>query len=142
MSCKCSTSCVKCPYTVKSTEIAVNGEFVDITIPSVVLRNHQPLCVILAQKIPTNVTADMTVRFVFDCSSVVLLTPRTNFVYGDQLCTRKMLRTRIATDTHSATLINCACIRCTNHNFDTIPAATTPISTKTTESNNSKVVTK
>lgn len=125
MSCNCGT-CNTCPYLVKSTDIAISGANLSITIPTTTLRNKQPLCIILAQSIPSGVTADMPVQIVDDTSTLSVVTHCGNFLYADQLACRKVLRTRIATDSLLAQLTSNSCVRCTSHVFTTLPATTTP----------------
>ena len=123
MACNCG-SCNTCPYLVKSTSIAIVGTTLAVTIPTTSLRNKQPLCVVLAQSIPSGVTADMNVQIVDGTSTLNVTTPCGNFLYADQLTCRRVLRTRIATDTLIARLIDTSCIRCTSHVFPTLPETT------------------
>ena len=117
-------SCHQCPYLVKSTAIAIVGTTLQITIPTMMLTNKQPLCVVLAQTIPSGVTADMNVQIVDDTSTINVVTCTGNFLYADQIACRKVLRMKIATDTLIAKLTNHSCIRCTNHVFPTLPTTT------------------
>lgn len=114
-------SCNQCPYLVKSTDIAIVGTALQITIPTMTLTNKQPLCVVLAQSIPSGVTADMNVQIVDGASTLNVVTCSSNFLYADQIACRKVLRMKIATDTLIAKLTNHSCIRCTNHDFPTLP---------------------
>ena len=121
MSCNCGT-CGVCPYLVKSTSIAIVGTELDITIPTTTLSNKQPLCVVLAQSIPAGVTADMPVKIIDGATTLSVVTPACNFLYADQLACRKVLHTRIATDTLIARMCSNNCVRCTSHVFTTLPA--------------------
>ena len=114
-------SCNQCPYLVKSTGIAIVGTALQITIPTMTLTNKQPLCVVLAQSIPSGVTADMNVQIVDGTSTLNVVTCSGNFLYADQIACRKVLRMRIATDTLIAKLFSNSCVRCTNHVFPTLP---------------------
>ena len=118
-------NCNSCERLVRSTSIAVVGTTLQITIPTTAIRNHQCLCVVLAQSIPSTVTADMNVQIVNGSSTLNILTPCDNFLYADQLTCRKVLRLRVATDTLVAKLRNNCAIRCTRHVFSTIPTTTT-----------------
>ena len=120
MACTC-TSCNQCPYMVKSTSIAIAGTTLQVTIPTTTLNNKQPLCVVLAQAIPSGVTADMNVQIVDGTSTLNVVTCSGNFLYADQIACRKVLRTKVATDTLIATLMRSSCIRCTSHVFPTLP---------------------
>lgn len=118
-------NCNSCEHLVRSTSIAVVGTTLQVTIPTTSIKNHQCLCVVLAQSIPSTVTADMNVQVVNGSSTLNILTPCDNFLYADQLTCRKVLRLRVATDTLVAKLRNSCAVRCTRHVFPTIPATTT-----------------
>ena len=118
-------NCNSCERLVRSTSIAVVGTTLQVTIPTTAIKNHQCLCVVLAQSIPSTVTADMNVHIVNGSSTLNVLTPCDNFLYADQLTCRKVLRLRVATDTLVAKLCNTCAIRCTRHVFHTIPTTAT-----------------
>ena len=118
-------NCNSCERLVRSTSIAVVGTTLQVTIPTTAIKNKQCLCVVLAQSIPSTVTADMNVQIVNGSSTLNILTPCDNFLYADQLTCRKVLRLRVATDTLVAKLRNTCAVRCTRHVFPTIPATTT-----------------
>lgn len=118
-------NCNSCERLVRSTSIAVVGTTLQVTIPTTAIKNHQCLCVVLAQSIPSTVTADMNVQIVNGSSTLNILTPCDNFLYADQLTCRKVLRLRVATDTLVAKLRNTCAVRCTRHVFPAIPATTT-----------------
>lgn len=118
-------NCISCERLVRSTSIAVVGTTLQVTIPTTAIKNHQCLCVVLAQSIPSTVTADMNVQIVNGSSTLNILTPCDNFLYADQLTCRKVLRLRVATDTLVAKLRNTCAVRCTRHVFPVIPATTT-----------------
>ena len=118
--CNCGT-CNSCPFMVKSTDIAISGTTLNITIPTTTLHNKQPLCIVLAQSIPSGVTADMPVTLTDGTSTLSITTPCSNFLYADQIACRKVLRTRIATDTLIARLTSDNCVRCTSHVFTALP---------------------
>ena len=125
-------NCNSCERLVRSTSIAVVGTTLQITIPTTAIRNHQCLCVVLAQSIPSTVTADMNVQIVNGSSTLNILTPCDNFLYADQLTCRKVLRLKIATDTLVAKLRNTCAIRCTRHVFSAIPVAAAATTDTTT----------
>ena len=116
-------NCNSCEHLVRSASIAIVGTTLQITIPTTVIKNKQYLCVVLAQSIPSTVTADMNVQIVNGSSTLNILTPCDNFLYADQLTCRKVLRLRVATDTLVAKLRNTCAVRCTRHVFSAIPAA-------------------
>ena len=127
---RCISTCQKltyidsCEHLVRSTSIAVVGTTLQITIPTAI-KNKQYLCIVIAQNIPSNVTADMNVQIVNGSSTLNILTPCNNFLYADQLTCRKVLRLRVATDTLVAKLRNNCAIRCTRHVFPIIPTTAT-----------------
>lgn len=131
MSCS-GKSCNSCCNLVRSTSITLSGNILTVTIPTTTLVNKQCLCVVLAQTIPSTVTADTTVQIANGSSTLNIFTPCDNFLYADQLTCRKVLRLRIATDTLVAKLRNTCSIRCTRHVFSAIPAAAATATTATT----------
>ena len=118
-------NCNSCERLVRSTSIAVVGTTLQVTIPTTAIKNKQCLCVVLAQSIPSTVTADMNVQIVNGSSTLNILTTCDNFLYADQLTCRKVLRLRVATDTLVAKLRNTCAVRCTRHVFPTIPTTAT-----------------
>ena len=118
-------NCNSCESLVRSTSIAVVGTTLQITIPTTAIKNKQYLCIVIAQNIPSNVTADMNVQIVNGSSTLNILTPCDNFLYADQLTCRKVLRLRVATDTLVAKLRNTCAVRCTRHVFPIIPTTAT-----------------
>ena len=122
MACSCG-NCNSCRNLVRSTSITLSGNILTITIPTTTLINKQCLCVVLAQTIPSTVTADTIVQIADGASTLNVFTPCDNFLYADQLTCRKVLRLRIATDTLVAKLRSTCAIRCTRHVFSSIPAA-------------------
>lgn len=122
MACSCG-NCNSCRNLVRSTSITLSGNILTITIPTTTLTNKQCLCVVLAQTIPSTVTADTIVQIADGASTLNVFTPCDNFLYADQLTCRKVLRLRIATDTLVAKLRSTCAIRCTRHVFSSIPAA-------------------
>ena len=118
-------NCNSCERLVRSTSITVVGTTLQITIPTTAIKNKQCLCVVLAQSIPSTVTADMNVQIVNGSSTLNILTSCDNFLYADQLTCRKVLRLRVATDTLVAKLRNICAIRCTRHVFPIIPTTAT-----------------
>ena len=118
-------NCNSCERLVRSTSIAVVGTTLQVTIPTTAIRNHQCLCVVLAQSIPSTVTADMNVQIVNGSSTLNILTPCHDFLYSDQPTFLNVFRRKFPTDTLVAKLRNNCAIRCTRHVFPTIPATAT-----------------
>lgn len=127
MSCPCYVSngysCAGCANFVKSTAIAVSGTTLQITIPTTTLRNHQKLCVALCQSIPT-VTENTTVAIVDGTTNLNVVTCKGNYVYADQLRSRKVLKLCIATDVPLAIALPASNLCCTDHSFPPITGAT------------------
>lgn len=123
MSCSCGDMCSSCAYFVRSTAIAVSGTAVKIAIPTTALNNQQRLCIALTQAIPGTATANMTVQIVDGGTTLNVVTPCGNYLYADQLRSRRVLHTNVLTDTLTAKLTNLCGLVPTAHTFATIPAS-------------------
>lgn len=123
----CSCSCNTCANLVRSTALAVTGGALRITIPTTPLRNHQQLCVAIAQPIPGTVTPNTTVQIVDGTSTFNIITPCGNYLYADQVRSRRVLHLVIATDVPLAKLTNTCNLLNTSHVFPVIPATTTAV---------------
>ena len=116
-------ACGGCCHFTKSIAIAVNGGFLDITIPERILRNREKLCIALCQNIPETI-APLPVRVVIAGTTPITIdavTPCGNLLYSDQLRSRKVLHLHAATDTPALVAQTSNLCR-TAHNFPTIPA--------------------
>lgn len=120
--------CGGCCHFVKTTSVALVAGVLQLTIPApqVILNNKQKVCICVAQIIPDTVTSTDTVAVVINGVEYPLRTRCGNNVHADQIRSRKVLHTNIATDIPSFTIDGCELCH-TGFNFPTIStAATTP----------------
>ena len=123
------SSCANCPSLIKSTAIALSGTTLQITIPSVTMKNHCKLCIALCQAIPGTVTPNTTVSVVSGSATLNLIDCFGNYVYADQLRSRRVLHLVVATDIPLATVTNWSKLCCTQHDFPVLNAPTATTST-------------
>ena len=93
-------ACGGCCHFVKTTSVALVGGVLQLTIPSpqVILQNKQKVCICVAQSIPDTATSADTVSIVINGTAYPLRTRCGNNVHSDQIRSRKVLHTNIATD--------------------------------------------
>lgn len=112
-------SCNTCRNMVRTTAVAVVSTNLVLTVPAGVFLNNQELCVCVAQAIPNTVTAAMPV-VVQITGSATLYNIRTKCghnVYADQIRSRRIYCTRVASDTNTLVYNGKCGLPCTNHTF-------------------------
>ena len=123
MACSCiSSRCNSCKHFVTSTAVALTGGNLVITIPQNNYVNNSEVCICVAQNIPAGVTGETPVVIQIGTGATLfpLVTKCGHNVYGDQIRSRRIYCTRVATDT-SRFVYNGRCnLPCTSHIF---PAA-------------------
>ena len=118
-------SCAGCKNLIRSTAIALSGTNLQITIPATVIKNHQQLCVALCQSIPGTVTPNTTVTLISGNATINLIDCCGNYVYADQLRSRRVLHLVVATDVPLATVTNWSRLCGTQHVFPILNGPTT-----------------
>lgn len=117
--------CGGCCHFVKTTSVAIVAGVLQLTIPApqVILQNKQKVCICVKQSIPDTATSTDTVAIVINGTEYPLRTRCGNNVHADQIRSRKVLHTNIATDI-PAFMIDGSELCRTGFNFPTI--TTTP----------------
>ena len=115
--------CGGCTHFVRTNSITLTGGVLvlDIPVPQEVLSNGKKVCICLAQAIPDGVTSTDTVAITINggATQYVLRTKCGNNVHADQLRSRKVYHTYLATDT--GTFVVSSCELCfTGFNYPTI----------------------
>lgn len=100
----CGPGCGGCAHFLKSTSIAVVGGTLRITLPRETVCNKERICICLAQPIPGTVTPNMVVTVLIGTVPFNIINKSGNFMYADQLRSRKVLRTTVGIDTSSLVL--------------------------------------
>lgn len=122
--------CGGCTHFVRSNSVTLTGGVltIDIPLPQVSLSNKQKICICVSQSIPTGVTSVDTVSITINGGTTAypLRTRCGNNVHADQIRSRKVYHTNIATDIPQF-VVSSNELCCTGFNFPTItPVATTP----------------
>ena len=115
--------CGGCTHFVRTYSVTLAGGILvlDIPVPQAVLNNKQKICICVAQATPEGITSTDTVAVTIDggATQYVLRTKCGNNVHADQIRSRKVYHTNLATD--SGTFVVSGCELCpTGFNFPTI----------------------
>lgn len=124
-------TCTGCSRFVQSTAVAVSGNFLQITIPSLTFNNMDKLCVAICQGVPGTATNNTIVQLTDGTNTLNVITPCGNYLYADQVRSRRVLHMTIATDVPLAKLTTMKCLCCTAHTFNPL---TPPTATANTQS--------
>lgn len=125
--------CGGCVHFVRSNSVMLTGGVltIDIPLPQVPLSNKQKVCICVIQPIPVGVTSADTVAITIngEATSYPLRTRCGNNVHADQIRSRKVYHTNIATDIPQFVVSSNELCK-TGFNFPTvIPVTTTPTTT-------------
>ena len=124
MACNCGCRC--CPQLVRSTALTYDADtnVLSVSIPEATYLNHQRLCLVIAQAIPSGVNANTTVNILVGAGTTgyPIYTRFLNDVYADSLMTRKVYPLLAATDTEAFVIEDESRLRATQHVFSTLPA--------------------
>lgn len=118
--------CGGCKHFVRTTSVTLNGTVLELNIPQATYSNKEKVCICIAQVIPEVTSADtVAITIGTDTTQYPLRTKCGNNVHADQIRSRKVYHTFVATDIPQFTVSGCE-LCCTGFNFPTIPAAATP----------------
>lgn len=124
MACNCGCRC--CPQLVRSTALTYDADtnVLSVSIPEATYLNHQRLCLVITQAIPSGVNADTTVNILVGAGTTgyPIYTRFLNDVYADSLMTRKVYPLLAATDTEAFVIEDVGRLKATQHVFSTLPA--------------------
>lgn len=131
-----SSKCNTCKRFVLSTAVTLSGTNLVITIPQNNYANNSEVCIAIAQPIPVGASAanPVVIQIGAGKEQYPLITKCGHDVYADQVCTRKIYCTRVATDNSQFVYNGYAGLPCTSHIF---PAAL-PLVAPATSTPNSK----
>lgn len=113
--------CGGCEHFIRTNSVALVGNVLVLNIPQKSYSNKEKVCICVAQVIP-NVTSAQTVAITIGTSTTQypLRTKYGNNVHADQIRSRRVYHTNVATDT--ASFVTSACELCrTGFNFPIIP---------------------
>lgn len=96
---RCSTCC----KLVKTTAVYISCSTLQLAIPAGVYKNGEEVCILVAQDIPVAANSNMNVTILINGSTVAyqMLGRNGNRIYADQIKSRRIYPTTVATDTLS-----------------------------------------
>lgn len=112
-------NCSRCNGLVVSSSLVYDGNNLIVNIPNGNYLNNSTVCIFIAQDIPSGVNEN-TIVVIQVAGNSTLYQMRTRCghnVYGDQICSKRVYCTNVATDTSTFIYIGCRKLRCTNHLF-------------------------
>lgn len=118
--------CGGCKHFVRTNSVTLVGSVLVLNIPQRTYSNKEKACICVAQAIP-DVTSAQTVAVTIgtDTTQYPLRTKTGNNIHADQIRSRRVYHTNVATDT--ATFVGSGCEFCkTGFNFPIIPANPVP----------------
>lgn len=99
----CINNCQACSNLVASTNVAVSGSVLQITIPTMTLNDSEKICLLVAQAMPSGAGV-LPVNIINGSNTLTLLSKCCKPVYADQIRSRKLYVLCINTATPSATV--------------------------------------
>lgn len=115
--------CGGCTHFVRTVSVTLTGGVLVLNIPQKTYSNGEKVCICVAQAIPEVTSADtVAITIGSGTTQYPLRTKCGNNVHADQLRSRKVYHTYVATDTGSFVVSGCELCR-TGFNFPTIPEA-------------------
>lgn len=123
--------CGACKHFVKTTAVTLVDSVLVLNIPQKTYNNHETVCICVAQTIP-DVTSAQTVAITIGTSTTQypLRTTCGNNVHADQIRSRRVYHTHVATDI-PVFVVNPCELCATGFNFPTIPVAPATVTTNT-----------
>lgn len=114
--------CGACTHFVKTNSVTLTDGVLILNIPQNTYSNHEKVCICVAQSIP-DVTSVDTVAITLGTATpqYIMRTKCGNNVHADQLRSRKVYHTFVATDTNAFVVDRCELCK-TGFNFPNIPA--------------------
>lgn len=114
--------CGACTHFVKTNSVTLTDGVLILNIPQNTYSNHEKVCICIAQSIPDVTFAD-TVAITLGTATpqYIMRTKCGNNVHADQLRSRKVYHTFVATDTNAFVVDKCELCK-TGFNFPNIPA--------------------
>ena len=118
--------CGGCCHFVKTISVTLNGTVLELNIPQATYSNGEKVCICVAQSIPDGVTSADTVAITIgtETTQYPMRTKCGNNVHADQIRSRKVYHTFVATDLGTFVVNPCELCR-TGFNFPTLPAPAT-----------------
>lgn len=114
--------CGACTHFVKTNSVTLTANVLILNIPQNTYSNHEKVCICIAQSIPDVTSVDtVAITLGTDTAQYIMRTKLGNNVHADQLRSRKVYHTFVATDTNAFVVDKCELCK-TGFNFPNIPA--------------------
>lgn len=114
--------CGACTHFVKTNSVTLTDGVLILNIPQNTYSNHEKVCICIAQSIPDVTSVDtVSITLGTDTAQYIMRTKCGNNVHADQLRSRKVYHTFVATDTNAFVVDKCELCK-TGFNFPNIPA--------------------
>lgn len=119
--------CGGCEHFVRTNSVTIDGTTLVLNIPQRTYSNREKVCICIAQAIP-EVTSAQTVVVTIgtETTQYPLRTKCGNNVHADQIRSRRVYHTNVATDTGTFVVSSSELCR-TGFNFPVIPTTTAPV---------------
>lgn len=118
--------CGGCEHFVRTTSVTLNGTVLELNIPQATYSNKEKVCICVAQAIPEVTSADtVSITIGTETTQYPFRTKCGNNVHADQIRSRRVYHTNVATDTGTFVVSGCELCK-TGFNFPVIPATPTP----------------
>lgn len=114
--------CGGCIHFVKTNSVTLVDNVLVLNIPQATYSNKEKVCICIAQTIPDITSADtVAITIGAGTAQYILRTKCGNNVHADQIRSRRVYHTNVATDTNAFVVNPCELCK-TGFNFPTIPA--------------------
>lgn len=114
--------CGACTHFVKTNSVTLTDGVLILNIPQNTYSNHEKVCICIAQSIPDVTSVDIVAITLGTATpQYIMRTKCGNNVHADQLRSRKVYHTFVATDTNAFVVDKCELCK-TGFNFPNIPA--------------------
>lgn len=124
MFCNCNGNCCGCKDLIYTGTVASTSSNVTITLPSQSMCNNECLCFVITANIPAT-TSPLPVQIIVGNTTYNMINKCSNYVYSDQIKSRKVYCVALKTDTLLAK--NMKCNLCpTSVDIPCLPATTAP----------------
>lgn len=120
--------CLDCERYLPSTDIAVSGSNLNVTVDSINVVNGQENCVFLAQSFAAPATPSPVILTI-GTTAFQMVTKCGNSLYSDQIKQYDTISVRLTTDTRLA-VVQDNCLRCTSVSLPVLPAAAAAVASK------------
>lgn len=118
----CNNQCNCCNNLIYTGTVASTGTNVTVTLPSQSICNNEKLCFVITTNLPS-VASPLPVQIIVGTTTFNMINKNGNYVYSDQLSSRKVYSVCMKTDSMLAKNAKCN-LNPTSHDMACLPATT------------------